>query len=88
MPQDPDICQVRWCDERADHAGPHRGIEFDVNGYDLGAGRPVVLQAVRQGESARVSACVLVCQAIEVGLTWPQTRALAATLDKMAASQL
>lgn len=82
-----DTCGVRWCREKHGHDRPHRSIEYDVNGIDVATGRPVVLQAVRQGESARVSACVLVCEVVEVGLTWPQVLHLSRTLAAMARTQ-
>lgn len=36
---DPGVCGLRWCDETAGHAGPHRHRLFDGFAMDVAASR-------------------------------------------------
>lgn len=80
---DADACTVRWCEEAADHDSPHRRRLFDVFGLDVGTARPVIVQLWLQGESARTAALVLVTDARETGLTWPQATRLSCVLARI-----
>lgn len=67
-----EMCSVRWCEERAEHDGPHRKRLLDTFVMETGTGRPVIFQAWISGQSARVRSLVLVVAGVEVGLTWVQ----------------
>jgi hypothetical protein len=82
MTAEPGLCDLRWCAETAGHSGPHRAPLYDTNGLSVTTGRPSVLQAWVQGESARIRAVVLVTDSHETGLTWPQVERLADALLK------
>jgi len=73
---DDGLCDVRWCDETADHTGPHRQRLIDTFAMDVASGRPTIMQLWLQGESARTRALVLVTGECETGLTWGQAEAL------------
>lgn len=82
MTADPGLCEVRWCVETAAHPGPHRAPLYDTNGLNVTKGRPSILQAWLQGESARIRAVVLVTDSHETGLTWVQVQCLSDALLK------
>jgi hypothetical protein len=82
MTADSRLCDLRWCQENAGHSGPHRIPLYDTDGLNVTTGRPSVLQAWVQAESARIPVVVLVTDSRETGLTWPQVRRLADVLLK------
>lgn len=75
----------RWCQERAGHDGPHRkyllGHKTDVHGMNLANGQPALVGLVRQGESSRLSAIVVILEGVEVALPWNLARRIARAID-------
>jgi hypothetical protein len=80
-----DACGVRWCDEIHDHECPHRGYVLDFHAPDADTLRPVLVQLVKQGESARTIVPVLIVNGQQVGLVWKQARELSTALNAVVA---
>jgi hypothetical protein len=57
---------------------------LDTVVMNIRTGRPVALQANRQGESSRVESIALVVDTVEIALTWVQVRELGRVLEAAA----